>query len=45
MNKEKLHSILSIVDRNSKSFPENDYLNICKSLKDIYQMNLIWKTV
>ena len=37
MNKEKLQSILSIVDRNSRSFPENDYLDICKSLKDIYQ--------
>ena len=36
MDKTKLQNILELVDKNNTAFPENDYLNICRSLMDVY---------
>jgi len=41
MDKSKLQNILTLVDKNNQSFPENDYLDICKSLMDVYNEEII----
>ena len=41
MDKSKLQNILTLVDKNNHSFPENDYLDICKSLMDVYNEEII----
>ena len=41
MDKSKLQDILAIVDKNNHSFPENDYLDICKYLMDVYKEEII----
>ena len=41
MDKTKLQNILALVDKNNAAFPENDYLDICKSLMDIYDEETI----
>ena len=41
MDKTKLQDILTLVDKNNNAFPENDYLNICRSLMDVYNEEII----
>lgn len=41
MDKTKLQDILTLVDKNNAAFPENDYLNICRSLMDVYNEEIM----
>ncbi|QOR60579.1 hypothetical protein [Bathycoccus sp. RCC716 virus 3] len=41
MDNTKLQNILTLVDKNNTAFPENDYLDICRSLMDVYNEEIM----
>ena len=36
MIKDLLHELMSLVDKNSSTIPEGDYLSICDTVKTLY---------